>query len=91
MFDSHQGEPEALTVIPFPEASQEQFEVFADTVCKLVDGALVTYQDKPIMGTPYAIINVPEEREFGMYTYTLCVGVGQALNKNGDRLWVAGL
>lgn len=87
MFDTHQGEPEALTVIPFPEASQEQFEVFADAVCKLVDGAVVAYQDKPLMGTPYAIINVPD----GVHTYVLCVGVGQALNKNGDRLWVAGL
>ena len=41
---------EAATVIPFPVATQEQFEVFADTVSALVDDCVVSYQDRPFVG-----------------------------------------
>lgn len=76
---------EAATVIPFPTATQDMFEGFADDVSALIDGAVVLLQSSPIMGRPYAIIHVPGDFE----GYRLIVDEGQALCKNGDEIWVA--
>lgn len=89
MFERKSRE-DAATVIPFPEGTQAQFDIFADAVCALVDGAHVEFQAKPILGRPYAVIWLRDEVESeNLLTYTLIVDAGQAFCKDGDEIWVA--
>lgn len=79
------GREEATTVIPFPEGTQEQFDLFERRVKAVIYRSSLEFQNKPLMGTPYAIVWVPD----GHWTNVLIVDAGQALCKSDDEIWVA--
>jgi hypothetical protein len=69
--------------------THEAFAAFADEIAEHLPDAEVTFQDRPIMGEPYAIVKVKQEYGF----YPLVVEAGDHLkigpeNVSVGRAWL---
>lgn len=82
MFE-RKGREEATAVAEFRAATQEGFEAFADEITEIaVVHVSVEFQDKPVLGMPYALVWVAGSR------LPLIVDEGQALCTAHGEFWV---
>ncbi|UDL16654.1 hypothetical protein SEA_ATUIN_261 [Arthrobacter phage Atuin] len=79
---------QAKVRIAFDAATQEAFEVFADEVAEHLPKAEVTFQDKPIVGSPYIWVRHNIDDHWNGWVFSIDQGQSLCIGENENDCWV---